>query len=146
MSTSIFSAPSYDSAKAKRNRLIIAGVAFAILLSVYLYFQFRNWPEERVVNKFFQALEVRDYEKAYSIWMNDPNWKQHPNAHPRYKYGDFYLDWGPGGEYGLIKSHKIDGTKRTGSGVVLVVTVNERTEKARLWVERSDKTMSYSPF
>ncbi len=145
MSTSIFSAQSYDPAKAKRNRLIIAGVAFGILLAVYLYFQFRNWPEERVVNKFFQALEVRDYEKAYSIWMNDPNWKQHPNAHPRYKYGDFYLDWGPGGEYGLIKSHKIDGTKRTGSGVVVVVTVNERTQKARFWVERSDKTMSYPP-
>lgn len=146
MSTSIFSAPSYDPARAKRKRWIIAGVAFAILLSVYLYFQFRNWPEERVVNRFFQSLEAKDYEKAYGIWMADPNWKQHPNEHSRYRYGEFYLDWGPGGEYGLIKSYKVDGTKRMGTGVVVVTTVNERTEKARLWVERSDKTMSFSPF
>ncbi len=146
MSTSIFSAPSYDPAKAKRKKWIIAGTVFAVLLSVFLYFQFRNWPQERVASRFFQALEAKDYEKAYAIWTADPNWKQHPNEHTRYRYGEFYLDWGPGGEYGLVKSHKIDGTKRMGTGVVVVVTVNERTEKARLWVERSDKTLSFSPF
>ncbi len=148
MSTSIFSAPTYDQKRARRNKWIIAGIVVAILLTVFLYFQFRNWPEERVVNRFFDALQARNFETAYGIWMADPNWKQHPNAHPRYTFGQFYLDWGPGGEYGLVRSHKIDGTAnpKNGSGVVVVVIVNERTEKARLWVEKSDKTMSFSPF
>lgn len=148
MSTSILNAPPYDPKRARRKKLIIAGVAFAILLIGYVTYLFRNWPEERVVNRFFNALEAKDYEKAYGIWMADPNWKQHPAAHSRYKFGEFYLDWGPGGEYGLINSHHIDGTAnlKGASGVVVVVTVNDRTQKARLWVEKSDKTMSYSPF
>lgn len=149
MSTSIFEPTTYDPKRSKRKKWIIVGVVVAALLAVFLWFQFRNWPEERVVNHFFQALEARDYEKAYGIWMADPEWKQHPGQHPRYRYGDFYLDWGPGGEYGLINSHHIDGTAnpKRGSGVVVVVTVNERVEpKSRLWVEKSDKTMSYSPF
>ncbi len=156
MSTSILNAPTYDPKRDKRRRIIIVlavlavlvvgYVAFSLTVFGYLKYPFQNWSEERVVNRFFQALEVRDYEKAYGIWMADPNWKQHPNAHPRYTFGQFYLDWGPGGEYGLIKSHKIDGTKRTGSGVVVVTTVNERSEQAHLWVEKSDKTMTYSPF
>jgi hypothetical protein len=148
MSTSILNAPSYDPKRDQRKKLIIAGVALAILLVGYIFYQFRNWPEERVVNRFFNALEARDYEKAYGIWMADPNWKQHPAAHPRYKFGDFYLDWGPGGEYGLINSYHIDGTAnpKGGSGVVVVVTINGRAEKARLWVEKSDKSMTYSPF
>jgi hypothetical protein len=148
MSTSILNAPPYDPKAGRRKKLIIAGVAFAILLIGFIAYQFRNWPEERVVNRFFNALEAKNYEQAYSIWMADPNWKQHPAKYSRYKFGDFYLDWGPGGEYGLIHSYHIDGTAnpKGGSGVVVVVTVNDRAEKARLWVEKSDKTMSYSPF
>lgn len=147
MSTSILNAPTYDPKRDKRIKWIIAGIVFVILVSIYAYYQFRDWPEERVVSKFFQALEARDYEKAYGIWMADPDWKKHPNAHPRYRFGEFYLDWGPGGEYGLIKSYKIDGSKnpRHGSGVIVTVIVNERTEKAHLWVEKSDKTLSYPP-
>jgi hypothetical protein len=148
MATSILNAQPYDPKRNRRKKLIVAGVVVAILVVAFIGYEFRNWPEERVVNRFFNALEAHDYEKAYGIWMADPNWKQHPNAHPRYKFGDFYLDWGPGGEYGLINSHHIDGTAnpKGGSGVVVVVTVNGRAEKARLWVEKSDKSMTYSPF
>lgn len=148
MSTSILNAPQYDPKREQRKKWIIAGVVVVLLLAGFLYYEFRNWPEEHAVNKFFHALEARDYEKAYGLWMADPNWKQHPNEHARYRFGEFYIDWGPGGEYGLINSHKIDGTAnpKHASGVVVVVTVNDRTEKARLWVEKSDKTLSFSPF
>jgi hypothetical protein len=29
--------------------------------------------------------------------------------------------------------------------VIIDMTVNDRTEPARVWVEKSDKTMSFSP-
>jgi hypothetical protein len=89
--------------------------------------------------------------------MNDVDWKQHPDKYARYTFPDFYKDWGPGGEWGIIKSHSIDGTAVpkggnagafvSPSGVVVVVTVNERVgDKAHIWVEKSDKTLSFSPY
>ena len=81
--------------------------------------------------------------------MHDPGWKQHAQKYAQYAYGDFYNDWGPGGEWGTIHSHKIyaSGTPRGGSsGVIVEVVVNDRSEHARIWVEKSDKTLSFSPY
>jgi hypothetical protein len=148
MATSILTAPPYDPRRARRKKLIILAVAVAIFIAAGVYYALRYWPEEHIVSKFFSALQVKDYEKAYGIWMADPNWKQHPGAHSRYSFHDFYLDWGPGGEYGLINSYHIDaaGSPKGGSGVVVEVTVNGRSEKCFLWVEKSDKTLTFSPF
>ena len=80
--------------------------------------------------------------------MHDPTWQQHPQNHPKYPFNDFYRDWGPGGEWGLIKTQKVYGASTCpggGSGVVVDVIVNERTEHAQVWVEKSDKTLSYPP-
>ncbi len=149
MSTTILSAPPYDPKRENRRKLIIAAVVTVILIIAGTIYEFRFLPQERIVDRFFDALQAKDYEKAYAIWTADPNWKQHPNAHPRYRYGDFYLDWGPGGEYGIVNSHHIDtaaNPRHGGSGVIVQVTVNQRTKKVFIWVEKSDKTLSFSPF
>lgn len=149
MTTTLFEAKPYDAAKARRRRLLISGIITAILVIVFFAWWFRYWPEEHRVDLFFDALQAHNYEQAYSIWMNDPNWKQHPDKYSRYTYGQFYLDWGPGGEWGLIKSHHVDGSavpRGGSSGVVVVVTVNDRAEKARVWVEKGDKTLHFSPY
>ena len=112
---------------------------------------FRYWPEERIVGHFFDALQKQDYKTAYGIWMHDPQWAQHPEQHPKYPFNEFYQDWGPGGEWGLIKTHKVYGASTCparaagGSGVVVDVIVNDRTEHAQVWVEKSDHTLSYPP-
>lgn len=148
MSTTLFEAPEYDPARERRRKQVVALVVVLLLVAATLLYWFRNWPEERVVDKFFTALEQKDYEKAYGTWMADPDWKQHLEKYKRYSYGEFYLDWGPGGQWGLVRSHKIEGSARPkgGSGVVVVVTVNERAEKARIWVEKKDKTLTFSPY
>jgi hypothetical protein len=148
MSTTIFTAGDYDPARERRRRKRIFSVILVVLLIASALYAFRNWPEERVVKHFFTALENKDYEKAYGIWVADRNWKQHPQQHPKYSFGEFYLDWGPGGEYGLITSFKIDGSAnpKGGSGVIVQVTVNDRKEPARLWVEKGDKSLTFSPF
>ena len=143
-------------ARKRRNR-IIAIVAIVLVLAI-LGWNFRHYPEEHQVNQFFAALQAKDYEKAYSIWNHDPEWKQHPDKYPNYSFGEFMKDWGPGGQWGIIKSYHVDGSAVPkggnattfdvgSSGVVVVVTVNERVaDKAHIWVEKSDKTLGFSPY
>ena len=148
MSTTVFTAPQYDPRRERRKRVIMAAVvAAAIVVGVFAYL-YRNWPEERVVGHFFTALVNKDFETAYGIWEHDPTWKQHPQNYPKYSFRDFYNDWGPGGEWGIIRNYHIDGSAnpKEGSGVVVVVTINERKEPARIWVEKKDKTLTFSPY
>ena len=32
-----------------------------------------------------------------------------PGQYPKYPFNEFYRDWGPGGEWGLIKTQKVYG-------------------------------------
>ncbi len=147
MTTTIFEAKPYDEARARRRRIWISSIIVAVLVIAFLLWWFRNWPEQHRVDLFFDAIQAQNYEQAYGIWMNDPNWKQHQEKYKLYPFGEFYIDWGPGGEWGLVKSHHVDGVASTGgSGVVVVVTVNGRAEPARVWVEKGDKTMHFSPY
>jgi hypothetical protein len=144
----LLDAQEYDSEKArKRRKQIISAVAILVLI-LALGWGFRYWPEERIVGHFFDALQKQDYKTAYGIWMHDPQWQQHPDQHPKYPFNDFYRDWGPGGEWGLIKTYKVYGASACpggGSGVVVDVIVNDRTEHAQVWVENADHTLSYPP-
>jgi hypothetical protein len=145
----LLDAKQYDETASKRRRNLIAGIVVAVLLVGYFAWEFRNYPEERIADHFFAALEKQQYETAYGIWMHDPEWRQHPQNYKQYPYNEFYTDWGPGGEWGLIKSYKIyaSGTPPGGgSGVVVEVEVNQRAEHARVWVQKSDKTMTFSPY
>lgn len=137
-----------DLARERRRRIALSIIPAVVLILAWLGWEFRYWPQEHVVNQFFDALQNQDYPAAYGIWMHDPNWKQHPDQYSKYPYHEFYQDWGPGSEWGLIKSHQIYGSlsPKDASGVVVEVIVNNRTEHARVWVEKKDKTMSFSPY
>lgn len=144
----IFEAKEYDPRKARRRNVRIAIVVTAVVVIAIFVYLNRNWPQEHLVSQFFTALENKDYEKAYGLWVADKNWKQHPQAHANYSFGDFYGDWGPGGEWGLIRTFHVEGSAnpKDGSGVVVVVMVNQRAEKARIWVENKDKSLTFSPY
>jgi len=144
----LLDAQEYDQGKArKRTRRIVSSIVVLVII-LFLGWWFRYWPEERIVGHFFDALQKQDYNTAYGIWMQDPTWQQHPQQHPKYPYGDFYRDWGLGGEWGLIKTQKVYGASTCpgpGSGVVVDVVVNDRAQHAQVWVEKSDKTLSFPP-
>ncbi len=153
----LFEAQPYDPAQARRKWMRILAIVFAVALIAILWWNLRLWPEEHVVDQFFTALEQQNFEKAYGIWMHDPAWKQHPDMYARYPYGDFVKDWGPAGEWGVVTSYHIEGAAvpsgysgtpfATSSGVVVVVTVNKRVgDKARIWVQKDDKTLGFSPY
>jgi hypothetical protein len=144
----LLDAQEYDPEKARKRRMrIISAISIAVII-LALGWWFRYWPEERIVGHFFEALQKQDHKTGYGIWMHDPQWQQHPDQHPKYPFNDFYRDWGPGGEWGLIKTYKVYGASTCpggGSGVVVDVIVNDRSEHAQVWVEKSDHTLSYPP-
>ena len=153
----LFEAQPYDPARARKKRLVILAIIGGVIVIGLLWWMFRFWPEEHAVNQFFDALQQQNYDQAYGVWMHDADWKQHPDRYSRYPYDDFFKDWGPSGEWGIIKSHHIAGAAvptghsgspfATASGVVVVVTVNDRvSDKARIWVQNDDKTLGFSPY
>lgn len=145
----LLDAKEYDPEKERKRKIRIISLVVVALLAAFLAWWFRYWPEERVADRFFDALQQQSYESAYAIWMHDPQWRQHLDRYRKYPFNEFYSDWGPGGEWGVIKSHKIYAVGSPpggGSGVIVDVTVNDRAQPARVWVQKSDKTMSFSPY
>jgi hypothetical protein len=148
----IFEAKEYDFARARRRKIIASVVIAVILVLGALAWLYRNLPEEHLVGKFMTALQGKDYKTAYGLWLADKDWQQHPQQHSQYPYSDFYRDWGPYGDWGVIQSFHIDGSAvpsdsyNSGNGVVVSVTINGRKEPAGIWVTRKDHTMSFSPF
>jgi hypothetical protein len=144
----LLDAAPYDPRPARRRRIkIVAALALIVLLAAVVWMN-RYRPEKQVVNKFFAALMNKDYDTAYGIYFADPQWKEHPGKYPRYPLNQFIQDWGEGGQWGIIRSYKVNGASTCGSGasgVVVDVIVNHRAEHAQLWVEKSDKTLSPPP-
>jgi hypothetical protein len=155
----LFETKPYDPVAARKRRNRIIAIVAIVLVCAILAWNLRYYPEEHQVDKFFAALQQQQFEKAYGIWNNDADWKQHPDKYAKdYSFANFMQDWGPGGEWGIIKSYHIDGAVEphggngtkfdvSSSGVVVAVTVNERVaKKASIWVEKADKTLSLSPY
>ena len=148
----LMDAQQYDDTRDRRRRnLIIIGV-FVVLILAWLTYHLRNYPERHAAAKFFSALQHRDIEGAYALWMKDPDWKQHPEKYSKYPLGQFTVDWGPSSEYGAITSHRIDCALEppkkdfaSPTGVVVVVIINNRAEPRSMWVEKKSKTISDSP-
>ena len=144
----LLDAKEYDEAGARRRKFRIVTIVGTLLVLGFLAYQFRYWPEEHLVDKFFAALQRQDFETAYAIYRADPTWKQHGQQHADYPYSDFYRDWGPGGEWGLVKTYKVYASgecPKGGSGVVVEVIVNDRNEHEQVYVQKREKTFSPSP-
>ncbi len=152
----LLNAPEFNPAREnrKRNLLIGVGVVFALLVVACLGgyiaghgWLFTNLPAEHRVNNFFNALEAKDYGKAYGIWLNDPNWQQHPQKYD-YKLQRFTEDWTTESPVkGPITSHHIDISKTDGSGtfgtgIIVAVRVNGG-HKLFMYYLKSDGTLEW---
>ena len=144
----LLDATPYDPGPARRRRIkILTAVLILVVLGIVGWMN-RYWSEERIVGKFFAALQSKDYETAYAIYFADPRWKQHPAKYSRYPLDQFTQDWGPGGQWGAINKYKVNGASGCsggGSGIVVDVVVNDRTQHAQLYVSKEDKSLGYVP-
>jgi hypothetical protein len=138
--------------KSKALRYVVSGVALAAMIAGALWYFLRFAQEKRTVERFMNAVVTGDSPQAYKIWR--------PN--PSFTYQDFLAFWGPKGYYSPIKSFRIESAEvppKGGSGVVVVVELSAyspfpkpeesvkfaQNQEARLWVERSDQSLSFPP-
>src|SRR5436305_15149141 len=103
----LMDAKEYDEAGARLRKKLIVGIVSTLLLVGLLVYQFRYWPEQRLVEQFFAALQKQNYETAYALYMVDPTWKQYSQQHSMSPYNEYYCDCGPCGVWGLTKSYNI---------------------------------------
>ena len=152
----LLNAPGYDERRENRNRNLLIGLAALLVLTAVLgvggfilghgWF-FTNLRAEHRVNQFFDAVQARNYEAAYSIWTNDPAWQQHP-ARYDYTLKRFTEDWTTDSPVnGPIVNHhvdisKTDGTGTFGTGIIVAVRVNG-DHKIFMWYQKSDGTLTY---
>ena len=152
----LLNAPEYDSRRDTRIRNLWIAAGVLVLLAIVIgvggfvlghgWF-FSNLPAEHKVNTFFEAIEARDYSKAYGIWWNDPEWQQHPQKYD-YTLQRFTEDWTSASAVnGPILSHHVDisrtdGSGMFGSGIIVAVRVNG-DHKVFMYVIRKDGTLAW---
>jgi hypothetical protein len=95
-------------------------------------------------------VEGNDLPRAYAIWRNDFDWKQHPDKYKGYPYERFAQDWGQDSsdnEYGTISSHRIVARKLTGTELIVGAMINGRKSKPLfIAYDKHDHTLGFSPF
>ena len=154
---SLMDAPAFNERAAKRNQalLIAAGVLAALLVVLTLLgyilghgWLFTNLPAEHRVNEFYEALETKDYAKAYGIYNHDPEWQQHADKYRGYPLQRFTEDWTNYSPVnGPITSHHVDVSRTDGSGfwgtgIIVGATLNGQ-KRTFIYVDRGDGTFEY---
>lgn len=157
----LLDAPRYDAARARRRRNALIGVAVAVFVVLVGWWGVAGFPVDwpwnwdtyiagkAVVNRYLTAVEQNDLAKAYGIWMNDPNWQQHPEKYHAYPFSRYQDDWSstsPDNEYGVIKTHRIAASHVYGNVLLVAVLINGRKSGAlNLAYDPKTHTLDYSP-
>jgi hypothetical protein len=128
----------------ERREKIVKWVVISVLVVLagggLLYAAFHDYPEERQVGRFFQLLEQRNYQAAYTLWgCNKPD----ARACQDYSIADFMKDWGP--DAAPVTSGDVLDGESCGSGVIVDVDAGKAGDK-KLWVERSSHFLAFPPY
>jgi len=151
----LLNAAEYNEARETTKMRLLIGIPIVILLAAVIalagaftghgYF-FMNLPIEHRVSVFLSACQTGDYEKAYGIWWNDPNWKQHPEKYPDYPYNKFLRDFRDDTDWhSPVKTYHVDLSKRDDTGTVVAATINNSRKKLFLKYQRNDGTLAFTP-
>jgi hypothetical protein len=128
----------YGVAEARRGRIvkfIVLGVLTAAILGTAGFFYFRNWSEERVVDRFLDLLKQKNYQEAYKLWET-------PESRRFYPIQKFNEDWGPTGVYKDSAAIKVSNVDACEGGVVFTFNY-PGTDDTGIWVDRGTKIMSF---
>lgn len=133
----------YGAGEEKRERriLLIVGSTLGIaLLGSILYFSFRDWPLERQIKQFLDAVQRQDFKTAYTFWGCTTE------APCRdYSYDRFLEDWGPKGPNAkAVANGKIAESERCGTG--FIAAVGSGSDEVALWVEQETRVVGYAPW
>lgn len=131
----------YGENDARREKIFkYSAITLAVVLVVggFLYFWFKNYRQERQVKTFFELLAGRNYAAAYALWgcTEEKPCRDYPMS-------KFMEDWGP--QHGDARNYRVVKSRSCGSGVILTVDTG-REGFDKLWVERGDLTLGFSPY
>jgi hypothetical protein len=153
----LLNAPEYNEKRAKTIRAVmISAAALVALLIVFTFagifsghgWAFSNYYAEHRVNQFFDALQAKDYDKAFGIWNNDSDWQQHPDKYSAYPLKRFTEDWTSESPVKApITTHhvdisKVDGTGTFGTGIIVATRING-DHKIFMYYIRKDGTLEW---
>ncbi|MGI9073647.1 MAG: hypothetical protein ACR2JB_20580 [Bryobacteraceae bacterium] len=128
----------YGEGDERRGRIIKTIVISCVIvasLAIAGYLLLRNYPEKRVVKRFLDEVNARQYDAAYRDWGCTPS---HPCRD--YDYNRFMQDWGAKVS-SPWKIASVDGCKT-------FVTANVQANGAELEslaVQRGNHTLSFAP-
>jgi hypothetical protein len=124
----------------KKIKLLAVTLLIVLIVAAILYFQFRDYPEEKQIKAFMGYLGQKDYKAAYELWGCS-------DAHPcpSYAFPKFMEDWGPQSPHANVAAAKLAKTKSCQTGVIQFVEFPGKDE-VQLWVERRGKTIGFAPW
>jgi hypothetical protein len=127
-----------DERRAKIIKRTVVVIIAAIVFTVLPWYLFKNHAQEGVVRNFLDLVRKHDYQAAYQTWgCGDPR------ACSGYPFDRFLEDWGDKSSVDP-KILRIEDSESCGSGVMLSVRAS-RDRQDTLWVEKSDRTISFAP-
>jgi hypothetical protein len=157
----LLDAPVFDAARERRRRnMMYGGAGLVVVLFVGFWLVSGrpvDWPwnwwahlrGRMTVNHFLTAVEQNDLQKAYGIWMHDPDWQKHPGIYHFYSFSRFQDDWSrtsPDNEYGIIRSHKIAAARMYGNVLLMAILINGRkTDALNLDYDPKTESLTFAP-
>ncbi|MCC7155385.1 MAG: hypothetical protein IT161_12485 [Bryobacterales bacterium] len=133
----------YGVADARRGRIIkrlILSVLGATAIGIILYFQFRNFGEERQASRFLSLLKKQDYQAAYRLWGCTPE-----TPCRDYAYEKFLEDWGPKSPHADLSNLKVERTRSCDGGIIQILDFG-KGDKVNLYVQRKDHVIGFAPW
>jgi hypothetical protein len=133
----------YGAGDARREKIIKTLVISVVALAAAggaLFFNFHNYREEHQVKEFFKYLDSHDYKAAYALFGCTDT-----KPCRDYTSAQFMEDWGPNSGRSNISNFRISRSRTCGSGVILTVDFG-KNQQEKLWVERKDMSVGFSPF
>jgi hypothetical protein len=122
----------------KSIKYLVLSIVALVILGGILYFVFHNYQQERQVKRFFTLLQAHEYQPAYNLWVRTESDRR------GYPFDAFMRDWGPQGGHPDVANFRIAKSRSCGSGVILTVDFGNNQEE-KLWVQRDDLTIGFSP-
>ena len=132
----------YGAGEEQREKMIkrvVVTVVLVVVAAGLLYFVFKNYRQERQVKSFLALLARQDSKAAYLLWGCTET-----TPCRDYPFSEFMKDWGPQSEHADARAFHITKTRSCGSGVIVTVDSSKKQED-KLWVQRSDLTIGFSP-
>lgn len=132
----------YGAGEEKRIRIIktlVISALTVIIVGGALMFIFHNYRQEQQAKRFFALLEAHDYQSAYNLWVRTDTDRR------GYPFSSFMQDWGPQSPHANVADFRISRSRSCGSGVILTVDFGKNQQQEKLWVQRNDLTIGFSP-